>query len=385
MTKSEQSGKPVVSQFFSKSSPLNKGGAAAPKASNSLKKHPSIISLSSSDGADDNDDEIEVLEGVPPSGTAAAPSSTKKRKASSINESSKENGSSKAASSANNNSSKKVKVAPLFERVKNAGSSSSSTIVKKEDDTETVLKLQQWKFAAGPASDSHSTPVPTTRLANGTSTSPHSSSPLPDVPTANPAVDARRAQVRKMLLGIDTEWRRPPDDEAEASAAAGDSADQMGQDVMSEDDDEPVASTSKLPAHTKGKSSKKDKVSNDAPDFSKFASTAGEAKGKKSKTAKADKADQKGKGKEVEPAVKYTPLEQQVLDIKKRYVSVCHYRIQPRESHSRYSPYASQPDTLLIVEVGYKFKFFGEDAKIAAKELNIGEQHILTLQSLQSQ
>jgi len=28
-------------------------------------------------------------------------------------------------------------------------------------------------------------------------------------------------------------------------------------------------------------------------------------------------------------------------------------------------------DAILIVEVGYKFKFFGEDARIAAKELGI--------------
>jgi DNA mismatch repair protein MSH3 len=28
-------------------------------------------------------------------------------------------------------------------------------------------------------------------------------------------------------------------------------------------------------------------------------------------------------------------------------------------------------DTLLIMEVGYKFRFFGEDARIAAKELSI--------------
>ncbi|KNC95837.1 uncharacterized protein SPPG_08780 [Spizellomyces punctatus DAOM BR117] len=44
----------------------------------------------------------------------------------------------------------------------------------------------------------------------------------------------------------------------------------------------------------------------------------------------------------------YTPLEQQFLEIK-----------------------ANHPDCLLVVEVGYKFRFFGEDAKIAAKELNI--------------
>ncbi|KAJ3189335.1 Mismatch repair protein msh3 [Gaertneriomyces sp. JEL0708] len=47
-------------------------------------------------------------------------------------------------------------------------------------------------------------------------------------------------------------------------------------------------------------------------------------------------------------ASKYTPLEQQYLDIK-----------------------GQNPDCLLIVEVGYKFRFFEDDAKIAAKELNI--------------
>lgn len=45
---------------------------------------------------------------------------------------------------------------------------------------------------------------------------------------------------------------------------------------------------------------------------------------------------------------KLTPLEIQVLDIKRKHM-----------------------DTLLIVEVGYKFKFFGEDARTAAKELGI--------------
>lgn len=43
-----------------------------------------------------------------------------------------------------------------------------------------------------------------------------------------------------------------------------------------------------------------------------------------------------------------TPLERQVLEIKRKHM-----------------------DTLLVVEVGYKFRFFGEDARIAAKELGI--------------
>ena len=47
-------------------------------------------------------------------------------------------------------------------------------------------------------------------------------------------------------------------------------------------------------------------------------------------------------------ASKLTPMEKQFLDIKHKHL-----------------------DTILIVEVGYKYKFFGEDARIAAKELGI--------------
>ncbi|KOS18816.1 DNA mismatch repair protein MSH3 [Escovopsis weberi] len=45
---------------------------------------------------------------------------------------------------------------------------------------------------------------------------------------------------------------------------------------------------------------------------------------------------------------KLTPMELQFLDIKRKHM-----------------------DTILIVEVGYKFRFFGEDARVAAKELGI--------------
>ena len=47
-------------------------------------------------------------------------------------------------------------------------------------------------------------------------------------------------------------------------------------------------------------------------------------------------------------ANKLTPMEKQFLDIKQKHM-----------------------DTLMIMEVGYKFKFLGEDARIAAKELSI--------------
>ncbi|GBG59427.1 hypothetical protein CBR_g38452 [Chara braunii] len=47
-------------------------------------------------------------------------------------------------------------------------------------------------------------------------------------------------------------------------------------------------------------------------------------------------------------APKYTPLEQQVLELRSQY-----------------------PDVLLMVEVGYKYRFFGEDAETAARVLGI--------------
>ena len=59
------------------------------------------------------------------------------------------------------------------------------------------------------------------------------------------------------------------------------------------------------------------------------------SKGKKGVTAK-------------KSASKLTPMEKQFLDIKRKHL-----------------------DTLMIMEVGYKFKFWGEDARVAAKELSI--------------
>ncbi|EGG20765.1 mutS like protein [Cavenderia fasciculata] len=68
------------------------------------------------------------------------------------------------------------------------------------------------------------------------------------------------------------------------------------------------------------------------------------------KTKKKPAAAGKGKSSTSKAAakVKYTPLEQQYVDIKKQY-----------------------PDTVLMVECGYKYKFFGNDAEVANKVLNI--------------
>ncbi|KAE8359255.1 DNA mismatch repair protein msh3 [Aspergillus caelatus] len=56
----------------------------------------------------------------------------------------------------------------------------------------------------------------------------------------------------------------------------------------------------------------------------------------------------KGKATAKKGGRKLTPMEKQVIDIKREHM-----------------------DTVLVVEVGYKFRFFGEDARTAAKELNI--------------
>lgn len=53
-------------------------------------------------------------------------------------------------------------------------------------------------------------------------------------------------------------------------------------------------------------------------------------------------------GKKAAARVKYTPLEEQVVAIKRK-----------------------NPDTVLLVEVGYKFRFFGDDAETAARVLRI--------------
>ncbi|CAN0165220.1 unnamed protein product, partial [Phaeothamnion confervicola] len=58
----------------------------------------------------------------------------------------------------------------------------------------------------------------------------------------------------------------------------------------------------------------------------------------------------KGKGRAAAAAgaKKYTPMEQQVVDLKRKH-----------------------PDVLLLVECGYRFRFFGKDAEIAAQVLRV--------------
>jgi len=73
----------------------------------------------------------------------------------------------------------------------------------------------------------------------------------------------------------------------------------------------------------------------DAEEAEEEATAKASAKGKKGVAAK-------------KSGNKLTPMEKQFLEIKRKHL-----------------------DTILVVEVGYKFKFFGEDARIAAKDLSI--------------
>ena len=82
-----------------------------------------------------------------------------------------------------------------------------------------------------------------------------------------------------------------------------------------------------------------------APDLSRFAAPASAAKLRASKSSP-------------NSSTTYTPLERQILDLK-----------------------AQHPGVLLIIEVGYKFKFYGDDARVAAQQLNImcfPERNLLT-------
>ncbi|GAA5932860.1 mismatch repair protein MSH3 [Sporobolomyces koalae] len=102
----------------------------------------------------------------------------------------------------------------------------------------------------------------------------------------------------------------------------------------------------------KGKMSTNDQPSPDLVSSSRFAHFAAKP------TARSKSSMTKGSDTPAESAVKYTPLEHQVLALK-----------------------AQHPGVLLAIEVGYKFKFYEQDAQTASRVLNIAcfpQQHMLT-------
>jgi DNA mismatch repair protein MSH3 len=76
--------------------------------------------------------------------------------------------------------------------------------------------------------------------------------------------------------------------------------------------------------------------------------TAGEVEDDEEEDEPAPPPPTKGRGAAKKGGSKLTPMEKQVIEIKRKHMG-----------------------TVLVIEVGYKFRFFGEDARIAAKELGI--------------
>ncbi|GAA5990081.1 hypothetical protein JCM5350_001092 [Sporobolomyces pararoseus] len=152
-------------------------------------------------------------------------------------------------------------------------------------------------------------------------------------------------------LGIPEE-----EDEEEGHGGEGEEQDErmsVDDDILFEQDDEDQEvrdngkkSKSKKDVKGKGKAIDQNGATSSSSRFSKFA---------------APSASKSNKTKDSSPMnsnIKYTPLEQQVIALKK-----------------------ANPGVLLAVEVGYKYKFFQEDAQTASKVLNIAcfpQQHMLT-------
>ncbi len=179
---------------------------------------------------------------------------------------------------------------------------------------ETIDRMGKWKFA--PA-DSQAT---SSQESNG----------------GTAKADARHEAFRKKLLGsnfaVDRHARnqmqieemssRDPFSPSEGRADTG-----AEDDAIVVDDDEDVDEGDATPNR-----------------FGRFAA------GSSSSSARRESASSKskGKGKATDTEPTYTPLEKQILELK-----------------------AAHPGVLLIIEVGYKLKFYGDDARIASKELNI--------------
>ncbi|CAO1633762.1 unnamed protein product [Sympodiomycopsis kandeliae] len=179
------------------------------------------------------------------------------------------------------------------------------------DGQKRAERVEQWRYAAPP-------PPPLGQEADGdtalTALPPSSSQRSADE-------DTRHQAFRKKLLGSNDPIRRRDRQRKEAARQDAPSAEHDDAEPIqvdsSEDEDESQPSTSKL---------------------QRFSRSTGSATNGKSKS----KAGYKSNG------IKYTPLEQQVLDLK-----------------------AKNPDVLLLFEVGYKFIAYEEDAVNASKELNI--------------
>ncbi|GAA5863812.1 hypothetical protein JCM1840_005775 [Sporobolomyces johnsonii] len=179
------------------------------------------------------------------------------------------------------------------------------------------------------------------------------------------ADQARRdAFVKRLSLGKDLLKKRSnylqqehymasnPDDSERSPRVGGSGGDVDEAVVMGEDDEDDSSDSGTGKGKGNGKANAKGKGKGKADDnfdlsSSRFANFA--AKGSTSKS---------GSSKDSSANIKYTPLEKQILALKKE-----------------------NPGVVLLVEVGYKFRFFEEDAQTASRVLNIAcfpSQHMLT-------
>lgn len=187
---------------------------------------------------------------------------------------------------------------------------STTTTASRGKDVRRADRVEQWRYV----------PPPTTQTAEDQAMSVDA---LPSSSQRSEDEDNRHQAFRKKLLGSDDPIRRRDRqrDEARQAEEREEGRGNAGEDnsapiAISEDEDDDLPNTNSL---------------------NKF-SRNGSANTQTTKSSAS-----KGKAK-----VKYTPLEQQVLELK-----------------------AKHPDVLLLFEVGYKFIAYEEDAVNASKELNI--------------
>ena len=264
-------------------------------------KKPSIISLS--DGSDDDDDDLQLLDGPSVPSKRAAPTDSKSRSNPS------------AAAAAEAPAKKKIKVAALFDRTRNAPSA-----VKLEEGAtkETVQKLSQYRLAPVINQNGNAAPPSSTPAAKAGPSADSSSSPLPSAPggKADKKVLAHRAAVRQRLLGFDASQYWAGGTEETPHIEEGD-ADSDG------DENTPVAGTSKSTGNIKKKELDGSGKGASTSRFSQFAAKTGNGTASEDSDSSSAAPAKTAKGKDKAAAVKYTPLEQQVIDLKKKHVRMC--------------------------------------------------------------
>ena len=277
----------VISHFFARPSQSSTviGGSG-------LRKQPSIISLSDSDQEDTDgaENELQVV------GSKNLTSVPKKRKPLPD-----------VTADRTVEKDKKAKVAPLFDRAKTAQVCIETV---KTEAGEAARKLQKWK-----STNSATTAIP---LAAELSSSPQKPKGYHTNKRNDKVLQARRAEVRRKLLGVSTSYRRSSSEEEEDQFVHKEDAKDVIQDSSEGENSESIPRGAQWSLSTKaniGSKSSKIPVKSATSRFAKFAATA------ECSTATKGRKSSNGKAKELANDPKYTPLEQQVLAIKAQNVS----------------------------------------------------------------